>query len=326
MLSLALSLPVTAKASAEPATKNGAEEAERLFQEGLQQMRSGDYAAACPKLAASFRVDPAPGALFTLAECEAGWKKFATALSHYQAFVNVLTTLSADRRQTFEERRGIAAGQIAVLSVSSPTLTLDVPTHAPPNLVVKVDGVVIAEGSYGVGRKVDPGRYDVTAEIDGRTIWERNVALEQGDQAHVEVSPEKPAPVPLAGVSAAPAPSSIFSSKTLIYVAGGVGVGGFSIGLVAGAFALGKKSTISDNCPALRCNPNGRDAVDSARTDAGISTVGFSLGLVGAAAVGSLLIFAPHSRTPDTSREARPIRSRTRIVSDGRTVSLAGEF
>jgi hypothetical protein len=83
-------------------------EAERHFEAGLERMKAGDYAVACPMLAESHRLDPLPGVLFTLAECEALWGKFASALEHYTSFTRSLTAMDSARRAVYEERLGIA--------------------------------------------------------------------------------------------------------------------------------------------------------------------------------------------------------------------------
>ena len=89
---------LSARVHAEPPPDNKQQEADRLFQQGLESMRAGAYEVACPELAQSYRIDPSPGALFTLAECEAGWHKLASALTDYQSFVSALTAMSAERR------------------------------------------------------------------------------------------------------------------------------------------------------------------------------------------------------------------------------------
>src|SRR5262249_9917857 len=152
-----------------------AAEADALFRSGLEQMRAGRYETACPMLAKSYQLDPLPGALFTEADCEAAWGKVATALEHYQAFVSALTALSADRRSKSERRRSLALEKIAALGPLAPELTIDVSLAPPDSLIIKRNGVAINRAAYGVSKRVDPGEYLVTAEVDAKIVWERRV-------------------------------------------------------------------------------------------------------------------------------------------------------
>jgi hypothetical protein len=324
-LTLCAPFVLSAPAVAEPA--NGThEQADHLFQEGLEGMRAGNYDLACPRLAASYRIDPVPGALFTLAECEARWQKLATALTHYQSFVSSLTAMSADRRETFEERRSIAAGQIAVLNVSAPEVTIDVAPNAPGDLGVKFQGVVVPRASYGVGRKIDPGSYSVTAESGNQQVWERSITLEAGTRAQVEVNPA-PADTPAQATSTETgSPPADGARRTWIYVASGVAIAGAATGLVAGALAYGQKGSIDDNCPALACNSKGRAALDSARAEARVSTVGFSFGVAGAIAAVVLLSLAPDSSKAARASAALDSRLHFDLGRDGNSIDLTGEF
>src|SRR5258705_8242832 len=150
-------------------------------------------------LAKSYQLDPLPGALFTEADCEAAWGKVATALEHYQAFVNALTTMPADRRTKFDERRSLALEKIAALGPLAPELTIDVSLAPPANLVIRRNGIAVDRAAYGVSKRIDPGEYVVNAEVDGKVVWERHVTLSQGDRARVDVpwlEPPKSAPAP----------------------------------------------------------------------------------------------------------------------------------
>jgi hypothetical protein len=310
---------LNARAQAEPEPDSKQHDADRLFQQGLEGMRAGKYEVACPQLAESYRIDPSPGALFTLAECEAGWHKLASALTDYQSFVDALPAMPAERRQTFEERRVIAAGQIAVLNVSAPEVIIDVAPNHGANLVVKFQGVVVPEASYGVGRRVDPGSYSVVAEVDGQTVWQRDITIEADSRAKIQV---QPAPESAAAPSGARAPGS--ARGTWLYVSGGVAIAGVATGLVAGALAYGHKSTIDSDCPNLQCNSTGRAALNVARSEARVSTVGFTLGIAGAAAAVVLLSLAP--RAPQTPQGSAARGSRYHFDFDLQSIRMTGQF
>jgi hypothetical protein len=68
---------------AQTATPEAAAAAAAQFERGLAAMNGGRYEVACPALAESVRLEPRPGAIFTLAECEAQWGHHASADAHY---------------------------------------------------------------------------------------------------------------------------------------------------------------------------------------------------------------------------------------------------
>lgn len=327
---LALWLALGSVAFAPLARAQDGTEADRLFRLGLSDMQAGKYESGCPLLAESHRLDASPGALFTLAECEAAWTKAATAIEHYQAFVDVLTTLPTVRRDKFDERRRIALEKIAALSASAPEVTLEVAERAPANLVVKRDGEAIDPASYGVGKKVNPGRYLFTAELDGRTQWERTISLSLHDRAKIVVPwplEEQRAgaapPVRVEPVRAAPQRSPL---RVWTYASVGVGAVGFSVGIVAGAVALRRKGDIDEHCPARRCDARGRDAVDAGQRAALLSTLGFAAGIAGAAAATTLLFATRRLDARTTSHARHGLRPVVQGVAKGAALGVEGWF
>src|SRR3954453_21532498 len=87
-----------------------------LFQTGLQHMQASRYQEACPKLAESYWLDPRPGVLFTLAECESRWGKLASALAHYEDYLRLHASMSAGLKAVQRERAEIAERQRSSLS------------------------------------------------------------------------------------------------------------------------------------------------------------------------------------------------------------------
>jgi hypothetical protein len=308
----------------------GATEAEKLFREGLEAMRAANYDEACPKLSESYRLDPLPGALFTLAECHAAWGKSATAIEQYQTFLNRLTSLPPQRRDQFEERRRLALDKITALTALAAEITVDVAPSAPKSLVVKRNDVVIDPQAYGVGKKVDQGTYVVSAELDGKQVWKRQVEVLDRDRARIvvpwpppglEPTQERPAPAKTNATEDASKERAPIS-RTWMYVAGGVGAAGLTTGIIAGLVALGKKGTIEDNCPERVCNAEGREAVDAGQSAALVSTIGFGVGVAGAGAAVALFMLSRPAPSHETAR-VQPILAAS---ENGASVGVRGAF
>src|SRR5439155_15265716 len=87
-----------ARADAEPAAV-----AQALFEQARQDMKHGDYRAACPKLVESERIDPANGTLFNLMLCEEQLGKIASAWLHAKELLDRLP-LRDDRRPIAQQR------------------------------------------------------------------------------------------------------------------------------------------------------------------------------------------------------------------------------
>src|SRR5689334_1948856 len=75
--------------------------AEALFREGKQLMADGAFERACPKLAESYRLDPATGALLATALCYERANKLASAwVAYTDAAARAKTEGALDREQS----------------------------------------------------------------------------------------------------------------------------------------------------------------------------------------------------------------------------------
>lgn len=258
LLSLLAALPIT-DAAAEVGR------AEQLFEQGLEDMLAGRYETGCPALAESFRLDPLPGALFTLAECENKWGKVARALAHYRDYVARYEDMDPARQAQQGPRAEVARRQIDDLEARVPTLQLTI--DRAPETVVRLDGRILAASEIGVPIAVDPGVHLVEVAQGDRTR-ETEVALAEGEARRLDLT------LPAAGVLNAP----VIAGWTLI----GFGAAGLVVGTATGAVTLGHKSTIDAECIDRSCSPEGLDAVRTAQVTGAVSTAGF---VVGAAAV-----------------------------------------
>jgi hypothetical protein len=286
-----------------------------LFQTGLTAMQEGRYSEGCPALEESYRLEPLPGVLFTSAECHAKWGKLATAVARYQDYLTVFERLPPSQVVKQRNRNEVAERQIRALSARVPQLTLTLPPSAPATITVKRDGVVLGAPSLGVALPVDPGEHVLVTERSGVTR-EQRVSLAEGERRSVvlEVPPEATAPEAVAPPlvrSAPPARTHAHprAHSPWFWVAGGAGVVGVATGAVCGALVFAKKSDIDDNCTGYDCNAEGKQAADSAKTLAFVSTVGFAVGAAGVAAASVLLLTAPkherqRARRPDVTLAA----------------------
>ncbi|HZO12365.1 MAG TPA: hypothetical protein VFB62_03880, partial [Polyangiaceae bacterium] len=85
--------------------------ADKLFEEGLDDMRAGRYDTGCPKLAESYRQDPLPGAVFTLAECEWRWGKIKSAVTHYKDYLTAYDDMPLKEKAEQKKRAAVAKQQ-----------------------------------------------------------------------------------------------------------------------------------------------------------------------------------------------------------------------
>jgi hypothetical protein len=159
--------------------------AEALFNKGLAELEAGRHRAGCPAIAESLRLDPRPGTLFTLATCEDRWGHVATALARYDEYLAVYERLPDDKKARQGERPKVAKAQRDKLAAEVPTLTLSLPTSAPPGTVVKRDGQVVAAAALGTAIPVDPGEYTVSTQAPNGQVWEQRITIGRGEKKNV---------------------------------------------------------------------------------------------------------------------------------------------
>ena len=116
-------------------------------------MAAGSYDIACARFRDSDKLDPAVGTRFNLADCEEKRGRVATAWS---LFRGVLSELAED-----DDRRPIAQERVRALEPRLPYLTMRRDPATPPGVRVRIDGVELGEGTFGVPLPMDPGAHDL---------------------------------------------------------------------------------------------------------------------------------------------------------------------
>jgi len=268
--------------------------AEALFEQARAAMAAGDYDMACARFRDSDKLDPAVGTRFNLADCEERRGRLATAWSLFRA---VLAELPRD-----DDRRPIAQERAKALEPRLPRVTLLEPPELPQRARLRIDGVDLGEGSFGVPLPMDPGKHElVMMAADGRE-HRRGFVLAEAQQLKL--------PVRFSNAStdsrvARAAADTGDAQRSAAYVAGGIGLAGLALGAVSGIITLSKKRTANANCSdALRvCNRAGVDANESGHTFAALSVLGFGVGAVGIGAATYLWFSAPPTPAARTARQ-----------------------
>jgi hypothetical protein len=191
LFAFALSISVRAEAQDVAA-------AQALYSRGVTNFRAGRYEIACRELNDSYRIDPLPGVLFTLATCEARAGRLATASAHYGDFLQRVANLPPEQRAIQEERRKVAVNERAALAPELSYLTISVsPQILASGATVQRDGTILGAASLGTELPIDPGLHVVTVRtVDGKSEERRiNIARrERRTVAFESLSPESLAP------------------------------------------------------------------------------------------------------------------------------------
>jgi hypothetical protein len=286
--------------------------ADALFDKAVALMQQNKYDEACPALAESQKLDPRPGTLFTLADCESGGGKIASAVAHYKEYLRIYETLPSQVRKRHDERAKLAKTQVGQLEPQVPTLKLSYPGELPAGLQVTQDGVDFGLASLNTVLPVDPGEHVIVTKVPGRPDVEQRVKVERRAQIVVDLSKGSAAgpagtgsptgtgsagtgQPPVGGQPVDQGPPSN-TRRNIGLAIFGVGAAGLVLGGVMGGLALGGKGTVDQHCTGLACDATGFDALEQARLFGTVSTIGFAAGGALALTGGILFLTAPRAQ------------------------------
>lgn len=305
LLGAALVMSASATARAD-----GLPDAEVLFRDGIQLLKAGKPAQACPKLAESQRLDPAVGTEFRLAECYETLGRLASAWAIFNDVAD--KSRAADRPDQEKKARARADALTPKLS----TLTVNVPDAVArlSGLDVRRDDVSLGRASWGTPIPVDSGKHTVRVTAAKTRPWVREVEVQQAAE-NVAVTVSRLDEAADAGGSPLVEPDAGGGkgsegggvARPLAFVAGGLALAGIGVGATFGLLALSKDSdwtqATGDHCDRqLQCDPAYTSSIEAIEQDrsrfATLSTIGLIAG--GASAVGAVVLWlmAPSSQPP----------------------------
>jgi hypothetical protein len=289
-----------AHASASAQSAGDRATARALAYEGQAAFDGGDYAVAEDRFARADALVHAPTLLLALARSQVKLGKLVQAYENYQRIIrekvpagspDVFTTAYEAAQQEVEQIRArLGWVTIVVKGPEDPEVILDDKTPVP-------------KAALGVKRAVNPGDHTLKASAPRFAAKKTDFHVGEGEAVAVTVTLSGKAATsqgsgirdPRSGAAGAEADAQAGASsgKTIAYIALGIGAAGVITGTVTGLIAMSKHNELSDVCLNGRCPPEHQDTLDGFHLMGNVSTIGFILGGVGAAAGLTLLLTAP---------------------------------
>jgi tetratricopeptide (TPR) repeat protein len=321
LLTAACTLVVTQRALADDL-----EQARATYTSAESYLKEGRYQEARDAFEAVFKVVDVPAVAFKTAQANEKLGKLVRASELYALATELKPNRLWANKQTQLDAQRSAKAALAALDGRIPTLQLQIQGDLDAIAELAVDDVRLSTAALATPQRLDPGDHTIRITTkDGRNLQEA-VTLAERDRKTATldiaqaIAPSNPAPAPPvvqplpapvvsppSGHVATNKPQNSPSAKPstqqwLGYASLGVGAAGLALGTTAGLIAWSKYSSIKDECGGSKsCT----DAVYDQRIPAydgwrNVSTVGFIVAGVGAAAGVTLLVL--HPRTSASAR------------------------
>lgn len=312
--SLAACLTFTRPSSAEPAPADR-ETVRSLLAEGDRLAAAKDLAGALKAYTGAAAIMPVPTTIIEIGHTE---EALGHLLEAREAYLRVMRLpVAPNEPAPFSNARARASEDNARVAAKIPSVRVTV-SNAPPNTapVVRIDGVPIPAEAATLPRKVNPGRHEIVASLegfdDGRA--EVDVPLEREVPVSIAIGKktvtEAPSSPPDTATTPAPTPPlpAQASIPTWGWASLGVGAAGVMVGAVSGIVSLSRASDAGSLCDGNRCPPETRGDIDTSITTANISNVGFVVGALGLGAFVVSVVTRGHetASTPRSSLAVRP--------------------
>lgn len=272
--------------------------AQSMFNEARALLEQGRTEEACVLFEKSAVLEPNVGTLLNLGGCHEQRGQLATAWGVYNRALRLAIKRGDPRVATAREEAARIEPRLARV-----TIALAPGLGSTPGLTVTRNGAPVSAAVFDVATPVDAGEHVIVVRAPHHRPWTDRRRVDDGAAVVVRV------PALERDASAAPLPD------TRTRVAFGVGVGGVAAvagGLVLGAIAIGKWSSVTDACPVTdgvalcpseTVQAQRRDDAESAQTFATVSTIVTGVGLV-ALATGIVLGLTAPTRTHHAMRSS----------------------
>jgi hypothetical protein len=277
--------------------------ARSLAQQGEAAFEAKDYKKSEDAFRRADALYHAPTLSIGLARAQAAEGKFVEAWENYnRVILEGVTTTPA-----FAKALADAKAEIGAIEGRRARVTISVTGSDAPK--VTIDERPIKSEALGIAFFVDPGAHTIVAAADGFNPETRTFTAAEGKSESVSIALTR-APS-AAGASVAPGSTAVGAAvppnnppaadtgaegtpnHVPAFVAFGVGAAGLVTGVITGVLALGKHDDLSKACTNGSCDPSQQSNIDSYHSLGLVSTVGFIVAGVGAAAGVTLWVALP---------------------------------
>lgn len=330
VLTLLISSPSLARAQGAGANAPAAskDQAKKLFEEGADLEKKGDFAGALAKYKEAEQLAVTPGLRFHEGYCLEMIGKLTAALEAYDAADKLA------REQNRQDVHAAVAVRLDPLRARVPNIAIRLSTPTS-GVDVQVDGVAVVPARLeGKGFPIDPGEHTLTARAVGYKSLTRKLQTPESVTTTVDVSLERAtmasaapvAPVePTAPAATTEPPGEVrrgpsralpIATTAGAFVLAGAGVAFFLV-------AAGAQSDAHESCPA---KPICDDEQSRVRTFDALALGSF----IGAAGLGvlSVVLWTSKGPTPSAARglPGSASAARTRVIATPRTFAVEGTF
>jgi len=338
---------------AEP-TAEDRETARNLMDQADRKYETGAYEDALRLYVGAHEIMKVPTTGIEVAKTQVALGRLVDARNTALAVVRM--PRHPDEHPVFGKARDEALQLAQSLAARIPSIQVKV-SGVPKDTVVRVtvDGTPIPKAATLLPRKVDPGEHKLVVTAAGYQHVRRTVVAPEGKAVTIPVELEPiEAGRPAAASASAPPPPGVGETEPQpgraeptdtemvgedtgterpisMYTYAGFGVGGLGlvVGSVTGLMALSKSSDLEDKCGGTRCTPAEQDDIDSGKSLAMVSNVGFAIALVGAAVGVYGLVWDDAATGGAAGRAKTPGKDRALVVVPTvglGSVGLTGRF
>ena len=189
-----------AQSPAAGAAAPGKEVAKRLFEEGAELEKKGDYAGALAKYKEAEQITATPGLRFHKGYCLEMLGKYSAALEEYEAADKL--ALSTNRQDV----HAAVTARLDPLRVRVPQMAIRLTTPVK-DVEVHLDGAPVGASMLdGTVFRLDPGEHTVTARAPDYKPFTRKVQVPEGQTTTVDLNLDRTAPGPVVTDPAAQRP------------------------------------------------------------------------------------------------------------------------